>query len=209
MKRTANRRPNSRNRMLEGQVAGVRCRVSLLFPALLTGLLLAQADSLAVSCVLASAMHEGGHLLAMLALGCPPRVCTLGAFGMRIEMDAARLVGYHRNILISLAGPLVNLLAAPILWMCGCKQAAVVHLILAVFNLLPAAALDGGQMLRCLFCLAGKEARADRWLRVLSAAVLLPLAVWAFWLFLSGLGNGTLLIVSGYLTVLIFFHPQN
>lgn len=195
--------------MLEGRVAGVRCRVSLLFPALLTGLLLAQADPLAVSCVLASAMHEGGHLLAMLALGCPPRVCTLGAFGMRIEMGAQRLVGYRRNILISLAGPLVNLVAALLLWLCGCAEAAVVHLILAVFNLLPAAALDGGQVLRCAFCLAGKETHADRWLQVLSAAVLLPLAVWAFWLFLSGQGNGTLLIVSGYLTALIFFHPQN
>ncbi len=195
--------------MLEGRVAGVRCRVSLLFPALLTGLLLAQADSLAVSCVLASVMHEGGHLLAMLALGCPPRVCTLGAFGMRIEMDAARLVGYHRNILISFAGPLVNLVATPLLGACGCVPAAVVHLTLAVFNLLPAAALDGGQILRCLFCLLGKEARADQWLRVLSATVLLPLAVWSFWLFLSGCGNGTLLIVSGYLTALIFFHPQN
>lgn len=194
--------------MLEGHVAGVRCRVSLLFPALLTGLLLAQADSLAVSCVLASAMHEGGHLLAMIALGCPPRVCTLGAFGMRIEMGAERMVGYRRNILISLAGPLVNLLVAPLLWACGCVQAAVVHLTLAALNLLPAAALDGGQILRCAFCLAGKEARADGWLRGLSAAVLLPLAAAAFWLFLSGRGNGTLLIVSGYLTALIFLHQN-
>lgn len=192
--------------MLEGYVAGVRCRVSLLFPALLAGLLLAQADSLAVSCVLASAMHEGGHLLAMLTLGCPPRTCTLGAFGMRIEMRAERMVGYRRNILISLAGPMVNLLAALILWVCGCKQAAMVHLILALLNLLPAAALDGGQVLRCVFCLAGKESRADGWLRVLSAAVLLPLAALAFWLFLSGRGNATLLIVSAYLTALIFMH---
>ncbi len=194
--------------MLEGHVAGVRCRVSLLFPALLTGLLLAQADSLAVSCVLASAMHEGGHLLAMIALGCPPQVCTLGAFGMRIEMGSERMVGYRRNILISLAGPLVNLLAAPLLGACGCPQAAVVHLILAILNLLPAAALDGGQILRCLFCLAGKEVNADRWLRVLSAAVLLPLAAFAFWLFLSEQGNITLLIVSGYLTALIFLHQN-
>ncbi len=195
--------------MLEGRVAGVRCRVSLLFPALLTGLLLAQGDSLAVSCVLASMMHEGGHLLAMLALGCPPQVCTLGAFGMRIEMGRERLIGYRRNILVSLAGPAVNLVTAPLLWACGCARAAAVHLILALFNLLPAAALDGGQVLRCLFCLAGKESQADRRLRWLSAAVLLPLATLAFWLVLSGRGNITLLIVSGYLIALIFFHPQN
>lgn len=199
-------RPRDRSRMLEGHIAGVRCRVSLLFPALLTGLLLAQADSLAVSCVLASAMHEAGHLLAMIALGCPPRICTLGVFGMRIEMGAERLVGYRRNILVSLAGPTVNLISALLLWACGCEQAAAVHLILATLNLLPADALDGGQALRCVFCLVGKQMQADIWLRLLSAAVLLPLATAAFWLFLSGTGNATLLIVSGYLTALIFLH---
>ncbi len=192
--------------MLEGRIAGVRCRVSLLFPALLTGLLLAQEESLAVSCVLASVMHEGGHLLAMTALGCPPQMCTLGAFGMRIEMGAKRLVGYRRNILISLAGPAVNLLAAVFLWLCGGQQAAVVHCSLAVLNLLPASALDGGQMVYCLLCLAGKQAQADKWLRLLSAAILLPLAAAAFWLVLSGRGNATLLIVSAYLTALIFLH---
>ncbi len=192
--------------MLEGHIVGVRCRVSLLFPALLTGLLLAQTDSLAVSCAIASAMHEAGHLLAMVALGCPPRVCTLGAFGMRIEMGAEQLVGSRRNMLVSLAGPMVNLVAAPLLWLCGCASAAMVHLILAALNLLPAAALDGGQILRCLFCLAGKQEKAERWLRILSAVVLLPLATAAFWLFLSGTGNATLLIVSGYLITLIFLH---
>ena len=192
--------------MLEGRVAGIRFRVSLLFPALLTGLLLAQEDSLAVSCVLASAMHEGGHLLAMVALGCPPHTCTLGAFGIRLEMGAHHPVGYGRNILVSLAGPTVNVVTAGVLVLCGCLRAAMVHAILAALNLLPAAALDGGQILRRICCLCERAERADSWLRLLSAAVLLPLATAAFWLVLSAQGNATLLLVSGYLVALIFFH---
>ncbi len=195
--------------MLEGRLCGVRCRVSLLFPALLTGLLLAQEESLAVICLLASGMHECGHLLAMLALGCPPQLCTLGAFGMRLEMGGERLVGYRRNLIISLAGPAVNAGAATVLWLLGGRQAAVVHGLLAALNLLPAAALDGGQVVRCLICLAGREGRAECWLRALSAVVLLPLAGGAFWLALSGRGNATLLIVSGYLAALIFLHGEN
>lgn len=195
--------------MLEKQMGGVRFRVSLLFPALLTVLLLAESDSPAVSCVLASAMHEGGHLLAMLALGCPPHVCTLSAFGMRIEMGARQMIGYRRNILISLAGPTVNLLAAPLLWVLNCRTAAIVHMVLALFNLLPASALDGGQVLYCLLCMRGREQTADKCLRAVSAAVLLPLAAVAFRLFFSGRGNGTLLIVSVYAIALIFWHPEN
>lgn len=194
--------------MLETHAAGVHWRLSLFFPALLTGLLLAQPDSLTVSCVLVCAMHEGGHLLAMLALGCPPRTCTIGAFGMRIEMAANRLVPYRVNILISLAGPVVNLITTPLLWLAGRPHAAMVHLILAALNLLPAAALDGGQVLRCVLCLKGREDKADSYLRYLSAAVLLPLAAASFWMFLSGRGNSTLMIVSGYLVGIIFLHPE-
>ena len=192
--------------MLEWRLGGVRCRVSLLFPALVTALLLWQPDGLAVSCLLASLIHEGGHLLAMLVLGVPPRVCTLGAFGMRMNIDN-QLINYKKNLLISLAGPLTNGMAALLLlWWCA-YDAAMVHLVLAALNLLPAAALDGGEILRCGLCLVGLD-RCTRWaLRLSSALVLLPLAAASGWLFLQG-KNLTLLIVSAYLVVMIFFSEK-
>lgn len=189
---------------LEGQLGAVRWRVSLLFPALVTVLLLLQPDGLALPCVLASLIHEGGHLAAMLLLNCPPESCTVGAFGARIVTDSRRPPGYRQQIMISLAGPGINFLAAAGLGAVGCSRAAAVHILLGVFNMLPAGALDGGQALRCVLCLRGAPDRADRVLRVLSAAVLLPLAAGALYLVLSGSGNGTLLIVSIYLTVLVF-----
>lgn len=189
---------------LEGRLGAVRWRVSLLFPALVTVLLLCQPEGLALSCLLASLIHEGGHLLAMLLAGCPPESCTVGAFGARIVTDGRRMPGYGRQIAISLAGPGINLLAAAGLWAAGCPRAAAVHGVLGVFNLLPAAALDGGQVLRCLLCLRVAPERAERVLRAVSAAVLLPLAAGALYLVLSGRGNGSLLIVCLYLTGLVF-----
>lgn len=193
--------------MLEKNWLGVRCRFSLLFPALLTVLLLRQPDGLAILCVLASMMHESGHLLMMLALGNPPERCTLGAFGMRLEMGQQRLAGYRNNIVISLAGPAVNAVSAMFLWRIGCPRAAAVHLTLCGLNLLPASALDGGQILTAVLSLRLEPRRVQRIVRGVSAAVLLPLAAAAGWLFLSG-GNGTLLVVSVYLTLLVFFHEN-
>ncbi len=189
--------------MLEGRLRGMRLRLSLLFPAWLTVLLLTRPDAPVVSCVLAAAIHEGGHLLAMLAVGCPPDCCTVGAFGVRLETGQTRLPGYGRQIVISLAGPAVNLAAAGILYLAGAPSAATVHALLGGLNLLPAAAMDGGQILRAVLCLAGREQYAERVLRVVSAVVLFPLATAAGALFLSG-GNLTLLIVSVYMIVLIF-----
>lgn len=192
--------------MLEWRVWGIRCRVSLLFPALVTALLLWQPDGLAVSCLLASFIHEGGHLLAMLALGVPPQNCTLGAFGMRLDLDNP-LVDYKKNLLISMAGPLANGMAAALLLMLESPDTAMVHLVLAGLNLLPAAALDGGEILRCGLCLLGMEPLVRWVIRLSSALVLLPLAAVSFWLCFRG-NNPTLLIVSGYLVALVFFSDK-
>ena len=192
--------------MLEWRLGGVRCRVSLLFPALVTALLLIQPDGLAVSCLLASLIHEGGHLLAMLTLGVPPCACTLGAFGMRMNIDN-QLVNYKKNLLISLAGPLTNGVVAVILFWLHAYDAAMVHLVLAALNLLPTAALDGGEILRCGLCLLGLD-RCTRWaLRLSSVLVLLPLAAISGWLFVQE-KNWTLLIVSAYLVVMVFFSEK-
>ena len=193
--------------MFEFCIGGVRCRLSLLFPALLTALLLWQPDGLAVCCLLAALLHEGGHLLAMLCLGVPPEDCVLGAFGARIRLGH-RLSGYKENLVISLAGPLVNFLCASVLLLCERTTPALVHLVLALLNLLPATALDGGEILRCGLCLIGLESLSGLILRLTSALTLLPLAAGSFWLFLEEEGNGTLLIVSGYLTALIFFSDK-
>ncbi len=194
--------------MLEARFGGVHFRLSLLFPALITTLLLWQPDGLAVSCLVASAIHEGGHLLAMLMLGYPPRDCTLGAFGIRIRLGD-RLPGYAHNLVISIAGPAANLVSACVLFLLNCPGAAGVHLVLAGFNLLPASALDGGELLRCGLCLLGMEALASPVLRFISALVLLPLATGSFWLFLRGWGNGTLAIVSVYLVALVYFSDKH
>lgn len=193
--------------MFEWTVRGVRCRLSILFPMLLAALLFFQPSGMAATCVVASAMHECGHLLAMLLLDCPPSCCTLGAFGMRIEMGETRTVGYGRNVVISLAGPAVNLVCAVAFWMCGRRTVAAVHLIQCAFNLLPAAALDGGQIWRCVCCRCWGERVADGVVLALSIAVLIPLATAAVYLVLTG-GNVSLLIVVGYLALLVFWHPQ-
>lgn len=192
--------------MLEWRLWGIRCRVSLLFPALVTALLLWNPDGLAISCLLASLIHEGGHLAAMLMLGVPPQDCVVGAFGVRMELRRS-LVGYGRNLLIALAGPLANGAAAGSLFIIHSPVAATVHLVLAGLNLLPAGALDGGEILRCGLCLLGLEEWSDSILRFVSAMVLLPLATSGIWMFLR-VRNPTLIIVSCYLAALVFFSDK-
>lgn len=192
--------------MLECRLWGMRCRLSLLFPALITALLLWQPKGPAVACLLASLIHETGHLAAMVALGIPPQHCTLGAFGIRIDLRNA-VIGYGKNFCVAVAGPLMNGVAAVLLMALRAPMAAMVHIVIAVLNLLPAAALDGGEMLRCVLGGMGLEAYGGRILCITSAVVLMPLAAGSMYLFFQS-GNPTLAIVSGYLAALVFFSDK-
>lgn len=193
--------------MLEWQRRGVRYRLSLLFPALVTVLLLCQPKGPALACILGSVVHECGHLLMMWVVGLPPEDCTLGAFGMRLSLGA-RLPGYGRNLLVSAAGPMANGVAACILYLLDKPTAVAVHLLLMGLNLLPVSGLDGGEMLRCILCLSGHPDGVGAVLRVTSAVTLVPLAVIGVWLFWQGQGNVTLPLVSGYLLLLVFFSDK-
>ena len=188
---------------------GVPCRVSLLFPALLTALMLCQPENMAVTCLLASVIHEGGHLLAMLLLKVPPEDCVLGVFGLRIRLGS-RLAGYKKYLWIALAGPLANGIAALCLWTAGCPQAAMIHVVLAALNLLPIAVLDGGEMVRCiLYILLGADERASTITKCISLLMLFSLCLCGLWLYWRQRGNPALLIVCAYLAVTLFFSEKN
>ncbi len=192
--------------MLTFRLCGVPCRVSLLFPALLTALLLYQPEGLTVTCLFASVMHEVGHLLAMLWWRVPPKECVLGLFGLRIRLGS-HLSKYGRNIGIALAGPAVNGISAVVLWWLDAPQTAAVHLLLAVLNLLPVGVLDGGEVLRSVMCLCGCHSNADGVVRMTSRLTVLPITL--FGLHLLPVGNPTLLIVGVYLMVMTILSDKN
>lgn len=160
-----------------------------------------------MACVLASLVHEVGHLLAMVLVGVPPETCVLSAFGARIQMKHYKTT-YIQNILISVAGPVANGIAAGVLLWWGRWVPATAHLVLAVLNLLPSAALDGGQILRCGLCLLGLETVAERVLQITSAVILMLLATISLVLVFQGNGNLSLLVVCGYLAALTFFSDK-
>lgn len=186
-------------------------RLSLLFPAALVVLLTLDTSGVPAWCIAASAMHEAGHFAALLALGSRPSLISVGVFGVRVVQGASSPVGYRGNILVSLAGPLVNLISYGCLLLTGAGGSvpAMVHLTLAIFNLLPVEPLDGGQALFCGLAIFLEEDRAERVTFLISMCTILPLAGAGFLLLAVSGYNFTLLAVSIYLALLILFKEKN
>jgi len=120
----------------------------------------------------AAALHELGHLLAVRLLGGWTAGFTLSPFGG--ELRAAGL-SYPGELAAVLAGPGTNLLACLVLTALPVSTEAGytflgANLVLGVFNLLPAAPLDGWRAWELLLCWLLGPDRGGRWASVLGAA---------------------------------------
>ena len=147
-----------------------RITVSPAFVALICLLIYLDPGGWALPFLLACALHEAGHLLAMRCYGLRlDRIC-IGAGGAVI---CTHFPSKHAECLIALAGPGVNALlfiAFRHIWL----QLSLVSALLLCYNLLPVFPLDGGRILRCL--LGRQISTAIAWGTV---AALLAAAIYA------------------------------
>ena len=119
-------------------------------------LLLAASVRFLLWVVVAVAVHEAGHILAIRALGGGSSLQLTGV-GAVLRTRRAGLCSYREECLVALAGPLASLLLAlgAGTWarVFGGADAYLltgISLALGVFNLLPAGPLDGGRVLRAV-----------------------------------------------------------
>ena len=123
-------------------MTGKRFSVSPGFAAAVCLLLFLGGARLTAAFLLAAALHEGGHLLALRLLRIPVCALELRASGAVLR---AELNGELREAWAVAAGPAVNLLLCgcayrvwPELWLCSTVQ--------LLWNLLPVSPLDGGRL---------------------------------------------------------------
>jgi len=99
-----------------------------------------------------AALHELGHLGAMLLFKArPQRVCLVAA-GMRIDCTPGLNLSFGKEIVVALAGPVVSFSLAGICYAAGLENAAAINLGFGLFNLLPVRQLDGGRVLYYALC---------------------------------------------------------
>ena len=132
---------------------------------------------------LACLLHELGHLAMLLLFHRHVQTVSLCGAGA-LFVPSAACGAYWQDILVSLAGPAVNLLlGTAFLWGDRGSVSGMLHLGLGLFNLLPYARLDGGAVCRSVFsvcgCLPEQTERLQNGIAVL-LTVLLGTVCWQF-----------------------------
>ncbi len=145
----------------------------------------------------ASIMHETGHIIAAVILSLPIKSVAFLPFGIRLELKCdLEIISTKKKLTLLFAGPFLNLFCFAVFYYFGrqISFAAVAHLAVGAFNLMPISTLDGGRILKELLSLKVNEITAEKICDIMS-------------IFLSGvmLVLGTLLLVySGYNVSLLF-----
>ena len=128
--------------------------------------------------LMAGAVHEIGHCLAIWRLGGKVSRLRFSCAGVELCLSAAHPLSAGGMILAALAGPAVNLGIAWLSAVLAKRGAgeelyffAGLNLGLASFNLLPAKWLDGGRVMGNLMVQIGKEELGERLVELCSDAV--------------------------------------
>lgn len=135
-----------------------RFDIGLDFVLLLALCYLIDTQNLFFLALFAAAMHEMGHVLAIWLCGAYIDRVELRATGANIVLAPYPMLSYWQELFVAAAGPAAGLLAV---WCFGlwqnetCALLAGFSLLLSLFNLLPAAPLDGGRMLHACVMQAG------------------------------------------------------
>ena len=110
--------------------------------------------TIVLSILLAAALHECGHLLALRAFHVPIEGLRLSAFGAVLHARGAQRLSYGRELAVTLAGCGMNLVCGVLtawfslhyVWVEGFVFAGA-HILLCAFNLLPIPPWDGSRIL--------------------------------------------------------------
>ena len=110
---------------------------------------------ISIAAILASALHELGHIIAAKFCKIPLKELKLGIFGASLT-PANYLFSYKKEIFLALAGPFINLAySIPLLIFLTSQNDffqlfIATSLFLGLLNLLPITDFDGGRILYCL-----------------------------------------------------------
>lgn len=171
-------------------IAGPKVTVSLYFAVFIACLLVLDHTGLAVFALLCVVVHEAGHITAAALTGAGINAVQFRLFGISIRMKGNVSLSYGQELAVSLAGCAANALlcfAAFIAVKTGffvfqMQMIFLFSLMIALFNLLPVASLDGGRALYLLIENRSDGERADKLLRLCSFCFILPLATAGFYL---------------------------
>lgn len=166
---------------------------------------------IAFCAIFAALMHESGHIFAAGLCKCTIKELAFKPFGIRMRLKTPLSLLDTKNKLIVLsAGCTVNFICFFTLSFLSGRvtDASLVHLITALFNLLPAGTLDGGRILYELLSLKISDNKAQLFCDIISLFSACSLFILGSAVLIKTGYNVSLMITAAYLFLMVIVRQK-
>lgn len=185
-------------------------KINVSFAAAVTCTLILDNSGVCAVALFCCLVHETAHIICMLAFGEKPSLVELSFYGIKLERKP--MSSRRSDIPVYAAGPAANLLMSAALSVVSrenedIKNAAVISLVIGLFNLLPCRPLDGGNILFEFLCRMTTEEKAEKICDGAVYAILVPMSLFGFAAALE-FGNVTLGGAALYLATVSFLDKK-
>ena len=187
------------------KIFDVRIKISFLLISMLTFFSLCDKSGLFIIAFLTALIHELGHIITAGILRLSIKSISFLPCGIKMNLNKPlSLVKRSKKLILFASGSTVNVLCFILIFLFSkeINVAALVHLVTAIFNLLPVGTLDGGRILKELLITENieKGERICDFISLILAAVLFVFG--AITLFKTKY-NLSLIITSLYLALTV------
>lgn len=182
----------------------MKIKVNIQIFAIIIILLLTKQIEMYSWLMLFAFIHEIAHMCAGMALKLKPEMLEIEPFGVGIVFESFENTEKNK-IIISLAGPLINLLIAITFTFIKINPQELIinaNLLLAIFNLIPIYPLDGGRILKAIIKIKDKKGITEDVLNKISNILMILLTAGSSILILIYKNIGLLLIIA-YLWIIV------
>lgn len=177
--------------------------IDVSFAVCVTLMLILDESGLGAIALFCSIIHEAAHIACLRFFGEKPASVRLSFYGIKLERVPAANLGRLAEIAVYASGPAANIIVSALLFLFSLvndslETAAVISLMIGIFNLIPCCPLDGGNILKCIIDYHFEEEKVEKIVFAVSFAVVLPMTAAAVCVFIKT-GNPTLLLVTAYI----------
>lgn len=178
---------------------GIKIYISFLFLSIITIMIFIDKSGLILPMLLSVFLHEIAHITVMVLLKSKIKEINLIPCSLEIVRDSSQLSIYE--ILISISGPLINLILCAV-FLKNRPLFAAINFCYGAFNLLPLTTLDGGEILKIILSRRFSEEKISLILKCFNLTFGLFGLIFGILIFLENQLNLTLIIFSLYIIIL-------
>lgn len=143
----------------------------------------------------------------MVLLKCYPAGIEIKSFNIKIIKKFRYKEKYYKDILITLAGPVFNILSFSVFLNFNFKL-SYTNLFVGLFNLLPAASLDGGQLIYLFLRKRFSAEISTKITDIITIITAFPVCLSGIMILFSSKYNFSLLFIGLYLFLSVFIREE-